>query len=168
MPAPPSTNETTTSDHSAAPQTDPGDRPRVLLERRYRFCASHLYRRPEWSEEKNRAHFGPCANLPGHGHNYRLQITVSGVVDPLTGFLCDLPALDASVRREIVEQLDHQHINHAIEAFHPGGLIPSSEELVIWMLQRLEPQLPSGCRLEILRLEEDDDLAAEWRRSILD
>ena len=134
----------------------------LRLERRYRFSASHLYRRPEWSEEENRARFGKCANLPGHGHNYRLYVTVSGQPDPSTGFLVELPELDGLVEREVVERLDHQHLNEAVDAFAEGGEIPSSENLVRWIRERLSPALPPGVELVRLRLEEDEDLAAEW------
>ncbi|MDY7095649.1 MAG: 6-carboxytetrahydropterin synthase [Acidobacteriota bacterium] len=140
---------------------------RVRLERRYRFCASHLYRREEWSEEENRARFGACANLPGHGHNYRLYVTVAGSVDRATGFMVDLPALDALVQEEVITQLDHQHLNHAVPEFGPGGEIPTSENLILWIHERLSSGLGSlggGGEVELLRLrlEEDEDLAAEW------
>jgi 6-pyruvoyltetrahydropterin/6-carboxytetrahydropterin synthase len=134
----------------------------VRLERRYRFSASHLYRRPEWSEEENRARFGKCANLPGHGHNYRLYVTVAGEVDPRTGFVVDLGALDALVQEEVVERLDHQHLNAALAEFAEGGQIPSSENLVRWIHGRLQGRLPAGVQLVRLRVEEDEDLAAEW------
>lgn len=134
----------------------------IRLERRYRFSASHLYRRPEWSEEENRARFGKCANLPGHGHNYRLYVTVAGTPDPETGFVVDLGALDSAVTEQIVDRLDHQHLNAAIPEFIDGGHIPSSESLVVWIRKRLEPTLPAGVKLVKLRLEEDEDLAAEW------
>lgn len=134
----------------------------IRLERRYRFSASHLYRRPEWSEEENRARFGKCANLPGHGHNYRLYVTVAGEPDPQTGFVVDLGALDTLVTETVIERLDHQHLNAAIPEFAEGGRIPSSESLVIWIRERLEPALPERVALVKLRLEEDEDLAAEW------
>ena len=66
----------------------------IALERSYSFAASHLYRRPDWSEERNVRTFGKCANLPAHGHNYRLTVRVAGTVDPETGFVVDLPLLD--------------------------------------------------------------------------
>jgi 6-pyruvoyltetrahydropterin/6-carboxytetrahydropterin synthase len=135
---------------------------RIALVRRYRFSASHLYRRPEWSEEENRARFGKCANLPGHGHNYRLYVTVSGEIDPRTGFVVDLGQLDAIVQEHLIERLDHQHLNTALPEFGEGGAIPSSESLVQWIHGELVDRLPRGCRLDRLRLEEDEDLAAEW------
>ena len=136
----------------------------IRLDRRYRFSAGHLYRRPEWSEEENQANFGKCAILPGHGHNYRLFVRVSGAVHPKTGFVVDLPALDQCVQEQVIDRLDHRHINEAIPEFAPGKLIPSSENLLIWIHARLEDSLPSGTQLESLRLEEDEDLAAEWVR----
>jgi len=134
----------------------------VRLERRYRFSASHLYRRPDWTEEENRTRFGKCANLPGHGHNYRLFVTVLGVVDEATGFVVDLGALDALVTARILETLDHQHLNTAVSQFAQGGSIPTSENLIGWIHAQLQDALPRGVELAKLRLEEDEDLAAEW------
>ena len=93
---------------------------KVRLERRFRFSASHLYRRPDWSEEENRARFGKCANLPGHGHNYRLFVTVEGEVDPRTGFIIDLGTLDSLVTAKVIDRLDHQHLNSALPEFGEG------------------------------------------------
>ena len=147
---------------------------RVRLERRYRFSASHLYRRSDWSEAENRARFGKCANLPGHGHNYRLFVTVRGEVDPETGFIVDLGALDALVQTRIVERLDHQHLNFALPEFADvaeGGKTPSSENLLGWIRGEIEASLDGrdgsagnagSAELVKLRLEEDEDLAAEW------
>jgi len=140
-----------------------GDRDAVYrLERRYRFSASHLYRRPEWSDEENRTRFGKCANLPGHGHNYRLFVTVRGPLAPETAFIADLGRLDALVARLVVDRLDHQHVNAALPEFAAGGVNPSSEALVGWIRDQLVPALPPEIALVRLRLEEDEDLAAEW------
>jgi 6-pyruvoyltetrahydropterin/6-carboxytetrahydropterin synthase len=136
----------------------------ITLERRYRFSASHLYRRPDWSEAENRARFGKCANLPGHGHNYRLYVTAGGEIDPATGFVVDLGALDALVQEHVVERLDHQHLNAALPEFAAGEAIPSSENLVRWIGEQLKARMPKGSYLVRLRLEEDEDLAAEWTR----
>lgn len=95
---------------------------RLTLERSYGFSASHLYRRPDWSEEENLRRFGRCANLPGHGHNYRLTVWLTGTVDPETGFLIDLAVLDETVRREVLDRVDHQHLNAALPEFAPGGI----------------------------------------------
>jgi 6-pyruvoyltetrahydropterin/6-carboxytetrahydropterin synthase len=89
-------------------------------------------------------------------------VTVSGPVDPATGFVIDLGLLDRLVTAQVVERLDHQHLNAALEDFREGGAIPSSENLLAWILRQLDGQLPAGVRLDRLRLEEDEDLAAEW------
>jgi 6-pyruvoyltetrahydropterin/6-carboxytetrahydropterin synthase len=135
---------------------------KIALERRYRFSASHLYRRPEWSEAENRARFGKCANLPGHGHNYRLYVTVRGEVDDATGFVVDLARLDGLVQEHVLDRLDHQHLNSALAEFGEGSAIPSSENLVRWIHEQLAGRLPAGSELARLRVEEDEDLAAEW------
>ncbi|HWM95298.1 MAG TPA: 6-carboxytetrahydropterin synthase [Thermoanaerobaculia bacterium] len=133
---------------------------KVRLERRFRFSASHLYRRPDWSEDENRARFGKCANLPGHGHNYRLFVTVQGEVDPSTGFIVDLGILDSLVTTRVIDRLDHQHLNSAFPEFQDGRDIPSSENLIRWIHGQLQEVLP--VEVVKLRLEEDEDLAAEW------
>lgn len=137
----------------------------VALVRRYRFSASHLYRRPEWSDAENSARFGRCAILPGHGHNYRLTVAMAGEPDPQTGFVQDLGELDRIVQGNVLEPLDHRHLNEALPEFGPGGAIPSSENLVLWIRDRLLQTLPTPSALAWLRLEEDDDLGAEWHRS---
>jgi 6-pyruvoyltetrahydropterin/6-carboxytetrahydropterin synthase len=134
----------------------------VVLERRYRFSASHLYRRPEWSDEENHRRFGKCATVPGHGHNYRLLIRVAGTPDTKTGFVVDLGALDEAVRRTVLDAVDHRHLNEAIPEFAPGGRIPSCENLALWIRDRLEAALPGDSRLVGVRIAEDDDLAASW------
>ncbi len=135
----------------------------IHLQRVYKFSASHLYRRPEWSEEENLRRFGKCARLPGHGHNYRLSVTVAGEVDPSTGFVVDLGDLDRLVSERVLEVLDHCHINEAVPEFAAGKAIPSSENLAIWVRNRLQEGLAGHCRLVAVRIAEDDDLAAEWR-----
>lgn len=138
---------------------------RIGLERTYRFSASHRYYRPDWSAEENRRRFGKCSNVPGHGHNYRLTVTVRGAVDPATGFIVDLPELDRVVQSTVLERLDHQQIDHAVAEFAPGAAIPSSENLVLWIRERLRAELSTDLELASIRLAEDDDLAAVWSSS---
>lgn len=137
---------------------------RLHLERRYRFSASHLYWRSEWTEGQNRTVFGKCSLQPGHGHNYRLYLTVTGDLDAVTGFVVDLALLDALVQQHILDAVDHRHLNHALPRFAEGGQIPSSENLVSWIVSTLGEVLPAGVRLTRVRLEEDEDLAAVWER----
>ena len=131
------------------------------LTRSVRFSAAHRYYRPDWSEAENRRVFGACTNPHGHGHNYVLEVTVAGDPDPETGFCVDLGELDAILAEEVRGPLDHQHVNHAIPEFGPGGLIPTTENLVIWIWNRLEPRITTG-RLSKLRLREDSDLFVDY------
>jgi 6-pyruvoyltetrahydropterin/6-carboxytetrahydropterin synthase len=144
---------------------------RVSLVRRYRFSAAHRYFRAEWSEARNRQTFGACANGPAHGHNYRLWLGVSGEVDPSTGFAVDLMALDRLVQERVLDVVDHRSLNHAIERFRNEGAegqIPTSENVVLWIREQLATTVAdarAGQRLEWIRLLEDEDLGAEWRRT---
>ena len=133
----------------------------VYLTRSVRFSAAHRYHRPGWSEERNREVFGPCSNPHGHGHNYLLEVTVAGEPDPETGFCADLGALDRALREEVVAPLDHRHLNHEVERFRPGGQIPTTENLLVWLWERIEPRV-EGARLVRLRLREDVDLFADY------
>jgi 6-pyruvoyltetrahydropterin/6-carboxytetrahydropterin synthase len=130
------------------------------LTRTVRFAAAHRYSRPEWDDARNLAVFGACANPHGHGHNYVLEVTVAGEPDPTTGFIIDLPELDAVLREEVVDRLDHQHLNHAVAEFADGRLIPTTENIVAHLWRRIEPRI-TGARLVRLRLREDVDLWAD-------
>jgi 6-pyruvoyltetrahydropterin/6-carboxytetrahydropterin synthase len=133
----------------------------TYLTRVIHFSAAHRYYRPEWSEERNLATFGPCANPHGHGHNYSLEVTVGGIPDPSTGFAVDIAALDALLDARVRAPLDHQHVNHAIPEFGPGRLVPTTENLVIWIWRQIQPELAGG-RLVRLRLQEDPGLFVDY------
>ena len=134
----------------------------AFLTRKVRFAAAHRYHRPEWSEEENRRVFGPCSNPHGHGHNYELEVTVCGAIDPVTGFSVPLGALDELLEREVVRVLDHQNLNHAVAAFAPGGDIPTSENILAYLWPRLAAGLPPGVRLHRLRLHEDPTFFVDY------
>ena len=81
------------------------------LTRQYRFCAAHRLHSPRLSDEENRKVFGKCNNVHGHGHNYALRVTVSGVIDPHTGHVTDVDALDRIVHETVVVRFDHRDLN---------------------------------------------------------
>jgi 6-pyruvoyltetrahydropterin/6-carboxytetrahydropterin synthase len=134
----------------------------ALLTRKIRFAAAHRYARPEWSEAENRRVFGACANPHGHGHSYLLEVTVRGRIAETTGFSVDLSALDALLRQEVLEPFDHRHINHDVPAFGPGGLIPTCENLLVYLWPRLAAGLPEGAALARLRLHEDETFYVDF------
>lgn len=130
--------------------------------RAYTFAAAHRLHAPALSDEENRAIYGKCNNPNGHGHNYTLEVTVAGEIDPVTGFAVDLALLDRLLETEVVRVFDHQHINHAVEAFAYGAMVPTTENLLVYLWPRLEAGLPEGCRLARLRLYEDPTLFVDY------
>lgn len=134
----------------------------AFLTRKITFSAAHRYWRPEWPEERNRAVFGACANPYGHGHNYRLEVTVEAEIDAVTGFSADLGVLDALLQRDVTETLDHQHLNHAVPEFAEGKLIPTTENILVWLWPRLASGLPGGQTLRRLTLHEDETFYVEY------
>lgn len=134
----------------------------AYLTRGVRFAAAHRYYRPEWSDEENRRVFGACANPHGHGHNYTLEATVRGRIDPETGFSVDLAALDRILDEQVVRVFDHQHINFAVDAFAYGGLVPTTENILAYLWPRIADALPEGATLHRLRLYEDSNLFVDY------
>ena len=104
------------------------------LTRRYRFSASHRLHQDAMSDAENQATYGKCNNPYGHGHNYFLEITVSGPVDQATGMVCNLTDLDGVVNREVIERYDRQHLNAAQEF---ATDVPTTENLCIAIFEIL-------------------------------
>ncbi len=133
----------------------------AYLTRAAHFSASHRYHRPEWSEAENRKHFGACALPEGHGHNYRCEVSVFGEIDPETGMVIDLGLLDHILDSEIVSRFHHRHINASVPEFGPGGLVPTTENLSAFILEKVRGRLPAGVRVHRVRVLEDRDLWAD-------
>lgn len=131
----------------------------IYLTRKLEFSASHFYHNPEFSEEENRRIFGKCNNPEGHGHNYRLEVTVAGEPDPQTGMVLDLKQLKDILEREVMEVFDHKFINTQVPQLN--GQIPTSENIArcIWSL--LDGKIPGG-QLHRIRLRETDDLFVDY------
>lgn len=130
----------------------------VLISRRFDFSSSHRYYRDEWSEEENSRVFGLCALPNGHGHNYTLEVAVSGTPDPHTGMVINLVDLQATVE-VVLEQFDHKHLN--LDTSYFTDRIPTTENLatVLW---GLIGEGLVGARLDRIRLYETDDLYVEY------
>ena len=131
----------------------------IYLTRKCEFSASHFYHNPQWSEEQNRRAFGKCANLNGHGHNYTLEVTVKGEVDPVTGFVVDLKELKDILNREVVDAMDHRHLNKEVPEF--ATRIPTSENIAVAIWQRLDQRL-NVAKLHRVRLYELPDLFVDY------
>lgn len=131
----------------------------VQLTRKAEFSASHFYWVDSWSPEENQRVFGKCANRNGHGHNYTLEVTVQGKVDPVTGFVVDLKQLKEILEREVVSVYDHRHLNHEVPEFRT--MQPTSENIAIAIWRRLEGKIP-GADLVKVRVYEMEDLYADY------
>jgi 6-pyruvoyltetrahydropterin/6-carboxytetrahydropterin synthase len=131
----------------------------IYLTRKCEFSASHYYHNPKWTDEENRRVFGKCANLNGHGHNYTLEVTVKGEVDPTTGFVIDLKELKDILNREVVDAMDHRHLNKEVPEF--ATQIPTTENIAIAIWQRLERELRVA-QLHRVRLYEMPDLFVDF------
>ena len=99
----------------------------MYLTRKIEFSASHYYHNPALSPEENRRIFGKCNNPNGHGHNYRLEVTVAGEIDSSTGMVCNLSELDSFVEQNILDRFDHAHLNRDQELF--TDTVPTSENV---------------------------------------
>jgi 6-pyruvoyltetrahydropterin/6-carboxytetrahydropterin synthase len=120
------------------------------LTRRYRFSASHRLNSAQMSTEENRATYGKCNNPHGHGHNYALEVTVSGPVDQRTGMVCNLVDLDGFVEREVLSRYDLENLN-TLDEFRQ--IVPTTENLCVAIFEKLQRGFPLA-HLERVKLEE--------------
>jgi 6-pyruvoyltetrahydropterin/6-carboxytetrahydropterin synthase len=133
-----------------------------FLTRRVSFAAAHRYRIAEWSDERNAAVFGACARPNYHGHSYVCDVTVTGEIDPVTGFIVDLGLLDEVLEREVRTRFDHANINLDVPEFADGGLMPTGEELARFICQRVQTALGARARVTRVSVAEDSTLSAAF------
>jgi 6-pyruvoyltetrahydropterin/6-carboxytetrahydropterin synthase len=123
---------------------------KVHLSRRYHFPASHRLHLDDASDAENAAIYGKCNNPHGHGHNYTIEVTVSGLVSDKTGMVCDLAALDEFTQREVLSRLDHMNLN-TVPAF--AGQVPTTERLCVHVFELYQRGF-TAAKLERVRVEE--------------
>ena len=128
-----------------------------ILTKKYHFCASHKYGNDYWNEEKNYEVFGKDYN--NHGHNYILEVSMTGPVNPETGWLADLQHVNKVVKSNVVNILDHSQIEQDIPWFK--GKQPSSEVLVVWIWQQIVKNL-EGAKLYKIRLVETPTIHTDY------
>lgn len=137
---------------------------RASLTRRVSFAAAHRYRIAEWSDEKNAATFGLCARPSYHGHSYVCDVTVSGNIDPVTGFCVDLGLLDRILASEVRERFDHRNINLDVPEFADGKLVPTGENLARFIFDRVQSALGKGTTVIRVTVAEDSTLSTTWEQ----
>ncbi len=134
--------------------------PIVRVTRRLHFSAGHRLHNPTLSEQENRELYGPCNNPSGHGHNYGLEVTLRGEVDPRTGYVYDLKRLKETVQDAVLEDVDHANLN--VDVPWLEGVIPTAENLAVMIWQRLEEVTPAGALERVVVWESERNLA-EYR-----
>jgi 6-pyruvoyltetrahydropterin/6-carboxytetrahydropterin synthase len=130
----------------------------IELGRRYRFAASHRLHSEKLSAEENSRVYGKCNHPYGHGHNYVVEISVSGPVDQATGMIANLKELDGFVEREVIEAFDHRSLNEEVAAFRDK--VPTTENVCIEIYERLK-HFPKA-KLERVRIEETANNSFEY------
>ncbi|MCH7945614.1 MAG: 6-carboxytetrahydropterin synthase [Armatimonadetes bacterium] len=138
--------------------TKEGDQ--VTITRSYEFAASHRLHNESLSDEENARIFGKCNNPNGHGHNYVLEVTVSGDPDPKTGFITNIVGIDEAVSEHILDRYDHKHLNTDVPEL--AGKNPTSEVVAIEVFRQLDGKLPAT--LERVRIRETERSVFEVRR----
>ncbi len=131
----------------------------VLLTRKAEFSSAHFYWNDGWSAEENERVFGKCSNRNGHGHNYTLEVTVGGEIDPVSGFVVDLKQMKEIVEREVVSVYDHRHLNLEVAEFATRQ--PTCENIAVSIWGRLAGKIPNA-RLHRVRVYEVPDLFADY------
>ena len=132
----------------------------VYLGRLYRFNAGHRLSRPDRDSDWNLEVFGKCSYEGGHGHNYDLEVVISGTPDPLTGQIISLELLDTIVNEKVIEPIDHRNLNEVLET---GSTPPPTTEVLIrdiW--NRLANSIPSPAELDLLRILETEKNLFEY------
>lgn len=126
------------------------------------FCAAHRLHNPEMSEEDNKKHFGRCNHISSHGHNYKIEATVMGEVDPKFGYAMNLVDLK-KILLQVIDPLDHKRIDTDIEFFKQGNMIASAENIGIYIWQEMEKVLPSNVKLYNIRVHETEKCYIDYR-----
>ncbi|MBA3658430.1 MAG: 6-carboxytetrahydropterin synthase [Gemmatimonadales bacterium] len=129
------------------------------LTRTVAFHALHRLHHPDWSAERNRDTYGPLSEY--HPHDYTCAVTVSGPLDPGTGMAVDLVLLDRILQEEIVDPMAGRRLNDDLPAFASGRPLPTCEALATHLFARIAARLPTGTRLQRVRVAEDPTLHAD-------
>ena len=124
---------------------------KVTVSRRAHFNAAHRLYRSDWSDEKNEAIFGKCNNPHYHGHNYELIVSVTGEVDPETGYVVDVKILKDFIKSEVEDVLDHKNLNLEVPEFKETN--PTAENIVIFIYNKLKVVLEKSLELEVTLYE---------------
>ncbi len=124
---------------------------KVKVSRRAHFNAAHRLYRPDWQDGKNEEVFGKCNNPNFHGHNYELIVSVTGEIDPETGFVIDVKILKDLIKSEVEDALDHKNLNLEVPEFK--SLNPTAENIAVVIWNKLRPHIKAPNDLEVVLYE---------------
>jgi 6-pyruvoyltetrahydropterin/6-carboxytetrahydropterin synthase len=124
---------------------------KISVFRKEHFNAAHRLFNPEWSDEKNEMVFGKCNNPNYHGHNYDLEVKLTGYIDPATGYLFDLKILSDLVKKEVLDKFDHKNLN--LDVVYFKNLNPTAENIAVTIYEILRPQIDEKLELKIKLFE---------------
>ncbi len=123
----------------------------ISVSRKAHFNAAHRLHVNEWTDEANRAYFGLCNNKNFHGHNYELIVTVTGAIDPVSGYLIDMKLLSQWIKEEVEQRFDHKNLNLDCEEF--TSLNPTAENIAVVIWRKLRQRIPNHLNLKVILYE---------------
>lgn len=132
----------------------------LYVTRRETFSSAHRLYNPNLSDEENDRLFGKCNNPNGHGHNYVLEVVVAGEPDPQTGYVIDLKKLKTIIRENVINKIDHKHLNLDVEFME--DIIPTAENIAVKIWEQLVDKIPSG-KLYSVKVYETENNYAEYK-----
>lgn len=132
----------------------------IYITRREVFSASHRLFNPDLSEAENCEIYDKCSNPNGHGHNYILEVVVAGEVDPVSGYLLDLKKLKRIIKENVIDKLDHKHLNLDVDFLR--NVIPTSENICMAIWKELIDKIPAG-KLYSIKLYETENNYIEYK-----
>lgn len=132
--------------------------PKVMLSKRLRFSAAHRLWRDDLSKSENERYYGPCANEFGHGHNYELEVTLKGEVNPATDMVLNMNEIEKIVKESVIDHFDHHNLNH-VKILE--GINPTAENLTIFIWNRIKPAF--GSLLYEVKLRETENNYSVYR-----
>lgn len=133
----------------------------MLITRRERFSAAHRMFRPDWTDEENLRFYGQCSNPNWHGHNYVLYVTVSGTINPETGFVINLKTLSTIIKKHVIAKLDHKNLNTEVDFLN--GLIVSTENIAKAIFEQLQQPIEKHqVKLHSVKIMETENNFVEY------
>jgi 6-pyruvoyltetrahydropterin/6-carboxytetrahydropterin synthase len=128
------------------------------LTKQYKFCAAHRYWNPNWSDEKNYQIFGEDVRI--HGHNYTLDVTISGPINDESGFIVNLSELNKIVKLHVLDVMDHSQIQLDIPWFESNQ--PSTENMLVFIWEQILTKIPNLAKLKSIKLRETPTIFTEY------